>query len=136
MSADALPVLFVDRDLRIVPIWPAGDLSNRIAFGERAEIGLLLRSDGLDRGIEEIVVIAVPARDGAPRTVLTGLADSGASRDAAAATDTAAWLLAAADPQARTREFRPPGNGGAKTEPVRVTRIRVSHAPAPGTGSD
>lgn len=120
-TAQDVTVLYVDRDLNVVPIWPEAGLSNRVAFGESAEVGLEIRTGEMPGGLEQIIVIAVPARDGAPRTVLTGLADPAASRDVAQGSTVGDWLMAAADPDAQERKIGP----GGKAEPVKVTRIRV-----------
>jgi len=76
--------------------------------------------DGRPGGIEEIVVISVPAREGAPRTVLTGLADPAAMRDTAPASAVGAYLMAAASGD--TDRVAGPV---ARTESVKVTRLRV-----------
>jgi hypothetical protein len=120
-TAQDVTVLYVDRDLHVVPIWPEDGLSNRVAFGESIEVGLLIRTGDLPVGVEQVVVIAVPARDGAPRTVLTGLADPAAARDLKAGSDVGDWLMAAADPEGQSRKIGP----GGKAEPVKVTRIRL-----------
>ena len=122
-TAQDVTVLYVDRDLRVTPIWPDAGLSNRVAFGEAPEVGLQIRDpDALARGVEEIIVIAVPARAGAPRTVLTALADPAAGRATDMPTLTA-WLMAAADPD----QTRWAGAGG-KIDPINVTRLRVTLA--------
>ncbi|MCR8724199.1 caspase family protein [Frigidibacter sp. ROC022] len=122
-TAQDVTVLYVDRDMHVVPIWPQDGLSNRVAFGETVDVGLQIEAAGLPGGVEQIIVIAVPARDGAPRTVLTGLADAGQMREVGAAPGSATedWLLAAADPEGQSRAVGP----GAKPDPVKVTRIRV-----------
>ncbi len=119
VTAQDVTVLYVDRDMNITAIWPEEGLSNRVAFGESAEVGLRIETRG-GAGLEQIVVIAVPARDGAPRTVLTGLADAAAGRGGDAP-PTAGWLMAAADPEATARAFERPG----RIQPVKVTRLRV-----------
>lgn len=122
-TAQDVTVLYVDRDMGVVPIWPQGGLSNRIAFGETVDVGLLIEAAGPPGGVEQIIVIAVPARDGAPRTVLTGLADGGSTRNVGegAGSPTEDWLLAAADPEGQSRAV----GSGAVPDPVKVTRIRV-----------
>jgi hypothetical protein len=119
-TAQDVTVLYVDRDMGIAAIWPQAGLSNRIAFGARVEVGMRIETAG-GGGLERILVIAVPARDGAPRSVLTGLADAAAERDAGAAAPTEAWLMAAADPEATPRAWP----RGQRTEPVSVTRFRL-----------
>jgi uncharacterized caspase-like protein len=85
LKAQDVTVLYVDRDFMVSAIWPEPGYSNRVAFGERQEIGLLIQNpDGLP-GLEEIIVISSPARDGAPRTDLSALADPAQTRDMAQA---------------------------------------------------
>ncbi len=86
LTAQDVTVLYVDRDYRITAIWPEPGLSNRVAFGETQEIGMLIQNppgpDGTPRaGVEELIVISTPARDGEPRTELTALADPVQTRD-------------------------------------------------------
>jgi hypothetical protein len=78
-------------------------------------------------GAEEIVVIAVPARDGAMRTVLSGLADPGQGRAAGAASPVQDYLLSAADPVATQRALSFSGN----LDPIKVIRLDVILTPGP-----
>jgi hypothetical protein len=125
-TAQDVTVLYLDRDLRLTALWPEPGVSNRIGFGETVDVGFRIENPGGAAGIEEIFVIAVPARDGAPRTVLTRLSDAGPSRAAGAGSATETWLAAAAAPDGATRAAGLPG----KTEPIKVTRLRVRLASA------
>ncbi|OWU86634.1 hypothetical protein ATO6_07605 [Oceanicola sp. 22II-s10i] len=127
-TARDITVLYVDRDFRITPIYPDGALSNRLNFGETEEIGMLIQNPGDTPGQEELVVLAAPAVQGAPRTVLTALADPVQMR-AMDTPDTPAlgqWLMAAADPETKSRNF---SFGGALPS-LEVTRFRITLAPA------
>ena len=80
LIAQDVTVLYVDRDFHVSVLWPDPGYSNRVAYGEAQEIGMLIQnpetSDGTRRtGVEELIVISSPARDGAPRTDLSALAD-------------------------------------------------------------
>src|SRR5690606_14593016 len=92
----------------------------RIAFGETAEVGMRIDNAEGATGAEEILVIAVPARDGAMRTVLTGLGHGGTNRTAGIASPVEAWLSAAANPDGPSRALP-----GASVEPIKVIRLRV-----------
>ncbi|MGH1356155.1 MAG: caspase family protein [Thalassovita sp.] len=83
LKAQDVTVLYVDRDFTVTAIWPEPGYSNRVPFGERQEIGLLIQNPNGAAGIEEIIVISSPARDGAPRTDLSALADPAQTRDMA-----------------------------------------------------
>ena len=120
-TAQDVTVLYLDRDMRILPIWPEQGLSNRLGFGASVEIGLRIETGAVPVGTEEIVIISVPARDGAPRTVLTGLAEPETARALTTSEPAAAWLAAAMETDGQSRSFRP----GAKPDPIKVTRLRV-----------
>lgn len=125
-TAQDVTVLYVDRTFGITPIWPPEGVSNRVNFGETAEVGLLVQNPEGLAGIEEILVIAVPAREGAPRTVLTGLAGGGVSRTAGIAPPVEQWLSAAVEAEGGSRTLSLSG----KPDPVKVTRLRVALTPA------
>jgi hypothetical protein len=98
-------VLYQDRSFRLSALYPVRGLSNRLARGEAARIGLRIDApDGL-AGQEDIVVIAVAAQDGARRTDLTHLAEAAQTRDAAPGLGRA--LAALLDPET-ARSFSPP----------------------------
>lgn len=120
-------VLYIDADNRISAIWPEAGLSNRVGFNETVEAGLLIRNPAPQRhGLEEILVLAVPAQDNALRTVLTALADPAASRALpAAAPGAAAWLMQATLPDAPSRNLTLPGAMSA----LEVTRFSIKLTP-------
>lgn len=126
-TARDITILYIDRDFRITPIYPDATLSNRIGFGETEEIGLQISNPSGLSGQEELVILAAPAIQGAPRTVLTALADPVQMR--AMPADTPAlgqWLMAAADPETKSRAF---SFGGALPS-LEVTRFRITLVPA------
>ncbi|WP_175545243.1 caspase family protein [Thalassovita taeanensis] len=121
-TARDVTVLYVDRAFHITPIWPAPGLSNRIAFGEAQEVGMLIQNPSQRRGAEEIIVLSVPARDGAPRTVLTALADPETARDLTSGDALSGWLGAALTPDESSRNFSFSGAIPA----LEITRHRIS----------
>ncbi|TNF18182.1 MAG: caspase family protein [Rhodobacteraceae bacterium] len=119
-------VLYIDADNAITAIWPEEGLSNRVGFDERIEAGLLIQNPAQRNGLEEILVLAVPARDKAPRTVLTALADPVPTRDVPQGTPGAAsWLLQATLPDAATRNLSLPG----AMSTLEVTRFSIKLEP-------
>ncbi|WP_319824617.1 caspase family protein [Thalassovita sp.] len=118
LTAQDVTVLYVDRDYNVSAIWPEPGISNRIAFGEEQEVGMLIQNPpgpaGRTRaGVEEIVVISAPAQDGAPRTELTALADPVLTRDLSASGGALqAWLGAALTPDETSRTLSLPGSDG------------------------
>jgi hypothetical protein len=126
-TAQDVTVLYIGRDLTVTAIWPPEGQSNRIGFGETAEVGMRIENPDNLAGAEEIVVIAVPARDGAMRTVLSGLADPGQGRAAGAASPVQDYLLSAADPAATQRALSFSG----KLDPIKVIRLDVILTPGP-----
>ncbi len=116
ITARDVTVLYVDSGNRISVLWPTGNLSNRLAFNEETDVGVQI-VDG-PSGAEEMIVIAVPAVPGAPRTVLDGLADPD-NQTRAAAGPTAGYLLGAVRSGARNRNF----SFRKALDPVEVTRI-------------
>jgi len=126
-TARDITVLYIDRDFGVTAIFPDGALSNRLNFGETQEIGVLIINRPDVPGQEEIVVLAAPAAQGAPRTVLTALADPAQMRAMASeASALGEWLFAAADPETTIRNF---SFGGALPS-LEVTRFRITLAPA------
>ena len=73
-------MLYVDAANHVSALWPTGGLSNRLGFNETAKVGVQIVAGTAMRGREELIVIAVPARDGAARSDLTALADPARSR--------------------------------------------------------
>ena len=121
-TARDVTVLYVDREFHITPIWPAPGLSNRIAFGEAQEVGMLIQNPSQRGGAEEIIVLSVPARDGAPRTVLTALADPETARDLTSGDALSGWLGAALTPDESSRNFSFSGAIPA----LEITRHRIN----------
>ncbi|WP_226779627.1 caspase family protein [Oceaniglobus trochenteri] len=124
-TAQDVTVIYVDRAFNMSVLWPDPGLSNRIGFGETQEIGLEIHSpDGLP-GQEEIIVIAVPAKPGSARTVLTALADPTATRGGADAPALQQFLETAMEPATSSRNF---GFTGA-VAPLKITRTRLHLVP-------
>lgn len=117
-TARDVTVLYIDASNTVTALWPTGGISNRLGFNEKADIGVEIVEGQSLRGREELIVIAVPAEPGAPRTDLTGLADPAPARGAAT-NPAAGYLLTAADSGASARGF----NLMAPVDPVEVTRI-------------
>jgi len=124
-TAQDVTVIYLGADLSISALWPGGaSINNRIPFGESREIGARLLSP--DRAVaERVLVIAVPARDGAPRTELSGLAFEGLTRSAAASSDAEIWLATAIDPERAARGY----SGFGKLPGIKTTRIDLIIAP-------
>lgn len=124
-------VLYIDADNAITAIWPEEGLSNRVGFDEKVEVGLLIQNAGLRNagqrhGQEELIVLSVPARDDAPRTVLTALADPAPTRAIPeGAPGAASWLLQASLPDAATRNLSLPG----AMSTLEVTRFSIKLEP-------
>ncbi|NUB46289.1 caspase family protein [Fertoebacter nigrum] len=99
-------VLYQARDFALTPLWPVSALSNRLAPGESARIGLRIEAppDG-GGGFEDILVLAVPATPGAARSDLTGLASP--QRMRASADPLLARFAALLEPDGTTRDFTP-----------------------------
>ncbi|WP_102109466.1 caspase family protein [Oceaniglobus roseus] len=126
-AAQDVTVLYVDADNRISALWPEPGLSNRIGFGETREAGLEIHLPDNRPGREEIVVIAVPARPGAPRTVLTALADPAVTRAGPDAPLLEQYLRAALEPGSHGRAFGATGDLGQ----LGVTRVPLVLSPGP-----
>lgn len=119
-------VLYIDADNAITAIWPETGLSNRVGFDEKVEVGMLIQNIAQRHGQEEILVLAVPAKDNAPRTVLTALADPAPTRAVPAeAPGAASWLLQATLPDAATRNLSLPGTMST----LEVTRFSIKLEP-------
>lgn len=98
-------VLYFTAAFEVQPIWPAGNLSNRLAPGESTRVGLQIEP-GSVAGVEEIWVLAVPADPDGPRVDLTRLAAPEMTRDLAGAADPmTAWLAGRMEPEAASRGF-------------------------------
>lgn len=125
-TARDVTVLYVDAANHVSALWPTGGLSNRLGFNETAKVGVQIVAGTAMRGREELIVIAVPAQDGAARSDLTALADPAPSR-AVSDAGTAGWLLAAADPAMAARGFDLTG----PADPVEITRIEFTYQSKP-----
>ena len=119
LTAQDVTVLYIDSANRVTALWPTGGLSNRIGFDETARVGVQIVAGAAPRGREELIVIGVPAEPGAPRTVLTALADPAPARAGRGGAPAADYLLTAADPTRAGRGF----SLTAPVDPVEVTRI-------------
>ncbi|KAF0115835.1 MAG: peptidase C14 caspase catalytic subunit p20 [Rhodobacteraceae bacterium] len=102
-SAQDISVLYFTADFRVQPIWPAQNLSNRLAPGESTRVGLMIEPDS-KQGQEEIWLLAVPAAPDAPRVDLTRLASTDTTR-ATPPDPMTAWLETRLDPDATSRGF-------------------------------
>jgi metacaspase-1 len=78
-KAQDVTVFYRDRDFGIDAMWPRNDLSNRLALGEAARVGMRIeyKSGG---GIEEIVLVAMAANAGDRRADLSRIANQGVTR--------------------------------------------------------
>lgn len=125
-TARDITVLYIDADNRITAIWPEEGLSNRVGFDERVEPGMLIQNPSQRHGIEEVLVLSVPADPDSPRTVLTALADPAPTRDIPqGAPGAVSWLLQASLPDAATRNLSLPG----AMSTLEVTRFSVKLEP-------
>lgn len=115
-------VLYFTAAFEVQPIWPAGNLSNRLAPGESTKIGLQIE-EGSVAGLEEIWVLAVPVDPDAPRVDLTRLATPEMTRAFAGASDEMTlWLEGRMDPEAASRGFTlKPAPLTMIRQPVRLT---------------
>lgn len=121
-TARDVTVLYLDRDLGVTAIWPEPGLSNRVLFGEVQEVGMLVQNPSGQLGREEIIVLSMPAQEGTPRVVLTGLADRAQTRAMGQESALGNWLGAALEPEAGARNFT---FGGPKLPQLKVHRFRV-----------
>jgi len=123
LTAQDVTVLYIDSANGVTALWPTGGLSNRIGFNEEVVVGVQIVESQATRGREELIVIGVPAEPGAPRTVLTALADPAPSRAAGGGSPAAEYLLTAADPGRVGRGF----SLLAPVDPVQVTRVALDY---------
>lgn len=121
-TAQDVSVLYFTADFRLQPIWPARNLSNRLAPGESVRVGLMIEP-GSTAGLEEVWALAVPALPDAPRVDLTRLASTETTR-ATPPDPMTAWLEARLDPDATTRGFT------LKPAPLTMLRQVVRLTPA------
>jgi len=115
-------VLYFTADFRVQPIFPSQSLSNRLAPGESARVGLQIEP-GSTAGLEEIWALAVPAASDAPRVDLTRLATTETTR-AAPADPMTVWLESRMEPDAQSRGFTP--------KPAPLTMLRQILRLTPG----
>lgn len=98
-------VLYFTTGYEVQPIWPFQNLSNRLAAGESADVGMQV-TEASTAGIEEIWVLAVPVDPDAPRVDLTRLATPQMTRAYAGGSDNMSlWLEGRMDPETATRGF-------------------------------
>ena len=118
-------VLYFTADFQVQPIWPSQNLSNRLAPGESARVGLQIEP-GSTAGFEEIWALAVPASPDAPRVDLTRLAPLQGTRAYAGASDPMTlWLERRMDPDTANRGFT--------LKPAPLTMLRQILRLTPGT---
>ena len=67
-------VFYLAQDFTITALWPANDISNRLAPGESARTGLQIAPDTPANAIEDVLVVAVLAVPGNARADLARLA--------------------------------------------------------------
>ncbi len=98
-------VLYFTAAFEVQPIWPAGNMSNRLAPGDSTRVGLQIEP-GSVAGVEEIWVLAVPVDPDAPRVDLTRLATPEMTRAFAGGSDEMTlWLQGRMDPDTASRGF-------------------------------
>ncbi|MFZ1348744.1 MAG: hypothetical protein WAS32_17685, partial [Tabrizicola sp.] len=118
-------VLYFTADFQVQPIFPSQNLSNRLAPGESARVGLQIEP-GSTAGFEEIWALAVPASPDAPRVDLTRLAPLQGTRAYAGASDPMTlWLEGRMDPDTANRGFT--------LKPAPLTMLRQILRLTPGT---
>lgn len=118
-KAQDISVLYFAADFEVQPIWPSGNLSNRLAPGESTRVGLQIEA-GSTAGLEEIWVLAVPVDPDSTRVDLTRLASPDMTRAFAGASDPMAqWIEGRMDPDAATRGFT------SKPAPLSMVRQMV-----------
>jgi metacaspase-1 len=126
-TAQDVSVLYFTADFQVQPIYPAQNLSNRLAPGETTSVGLQIEPDST-AGLEEIWTLAVPATPDAPRVDLTRLAPLQGSRAYAGASDPMTlWLESRMDPDATNRGFT------LKPAPLTMLRQLLRLTPLPTT---
>lgn len=84
-------VLYFGADFSVVGLWPRQGLSNRLAAGESARLGMQI--DPGSGGMDEVMVLSVPAAPDQARVDLTRLADPAMGRAfAGAAAPVEGWF--------------------------------------------
>ncbi|MGO4908745.1 caspase domain-containing protein [Pseudorhodobacter sp. W20_MBD10_FR17] len=101
-------VLYLAADFTLTPLWPVHGLSNRLALGEAARVGLRITNDDPTAfATEELLVIALSPEVDEPRADLSSLATPDTLRDtggAGSALASIAQLMAPTD-TTQTRGF-------------------------------
>ncbi|MGR3792790.1 caspase family protein [Vannielia sp. SX4] len=123
-NAQDVTVLYRDKSFTITAIFPGSGTSNRLNFNETVPVGMLMVNEGDGMALEEVIVLVTPAKDGAPRTALTGLANDGQSRGAGNPMEEFIQA-AAAPPGEASRNF----SFSTAPAPLTVTRIPVRITP-------
>ncbi|QYZ68156.1 caspase family protein [Neotabrizicola shimadae] len=117
-----LTALYFAADFSVTPVWPRSGLSNRLAPGEAARIGLLI-DPASPPALEDLLLVAVPASEDGPRTDLSVLASPQMTRSTAGADDgLSLWIdvqLTEDDAVARGFAARPPAFTLIR-QPVRI----------------
>ena len=87
-------VFYLAQDFTLSSIWPLRNLSNRIALGEAARVGLRIEATDPDQfAVEEILIVALSSEVDEPRADLSALATPDRLR-ATVRTDSAGQALA------------------------------------------
>jgi hypothetical protein len=117
-----LTALYFAADFSVTPVWPRSGLSNRLAPGEVARIGLLI-DPASPPAMEDLLLVAVPASEDGPRNDLSVLASPQMTRSTAGADDgLSLWIdvqLTEDDAVARGFAARPPAFTLIR-QPVRI----------------
>ena len=120
-------VLYFAADFSVIPIWPSGNLSNRLAPGESTRAGLMIEP-GSTAGVEEIWTLAVPALVDSLRVDLTRLATPQMTRAYAnRSAEMTLWLEGRMDPDAQSRGFT--------AKPAALTMLRQLVRLTPGAAA-
>jgi hypothetical protein len=126
-TAQDVTVLYFAADFSVIPIWPSGNLSNRLAPGESTRAGLMIEP-GSTAGLEEIWTLAVPASDDSLRVDLTRLATPQMTRAYAnRSAGMTLWLEGRMDPDAQSRGFT--------VKPAALTMLRQLVRLTPGAAA-
>jgi len=118
--------LYFNADFTVAPLWPSRGLSNRLAPGESARVGMLITPDSTS-ALDELMLLAVPVDEFGARVDLTRLAEPQMSRAYADADSGAEiWLMGRMDPETEetTRGF------SARPAAVMMLRQAVRLSPA------
>lgn len=117
-KAQDVSVLYFTTGFEVQPIWPFQNLSNRLAPGESAKVGMQVTEASL-AGLEEIWVLAVPVEPDAPRVDLTRLASPQMTRAYAGASgEMAVWL------EGRMEDPEEVATRGFTLKPAPLTMLR------------